>query len=73
MELYHETEVGKGVVMLNLKEKETYLWFLKVGILITLMWLPFYLVFWPGVGMHDEIYVSQNPKGSTNQPIMYGL
>lgn len=59
--------------MLDLKNKENFLWIMKVGVFITLIWFPFYLAFWPGVGMHDEIYVSQYPKGSTNQPIMYGL
>ncbi len=56
-----------------LKNKNDLFWILKIASLISVIWLPFYLTFYPGVGMHDEIYVSQNPKGSTNQPIMYGI
>lgn len=55
------------------RNRDSLLWILKVACLISLVWLPFYLTFYPGVGMHDEISVSQSPKGSTNQPIMYGI
>ena len=48
-------------------------WILTVGTLISLCWLPFFLAFYPGVGMNDEIYVMQDPIGMTNQPIMYNL
>lgn len=56
-----------------LQNKKNILWIIKVALVISIIWLPFYLTFYPGVGMHDEIYVSQHPKGSTNQPIMYGI
>jgi hypothetical protein len=55
------------------KNREAINWILKLGSMILLIWLPFFLTFYPGVGMHDEIYVSQNPKGTSNQPIMYNL
>ncbi len=48
-------------------------WILTVGTLISFCWLPFFLAFYPGVGMKDEIYVMQDPFGMTNQPIMYNL
>lgn len=48
-------------------------WILTMGMLISLCWLPFFLAFYPGVGMNDEIYVMQDPIGMTNQPIMYNL
>lgn len=48
-------------------------WIFTVGTLISLCWLPFFLAFYPGVGMKDEIYVMQDPVGMTNQPIMYNL
>ena len=54
-------------------DKEKFIWIIRVALLIVIVWIPFYISFYPGVGMHDEIYVSQNPKGSTNQPIMYGI
>ena len=53
--------------------KEKLIWILWVALFIVIIWTPLYLTFYPGVGMHDEIYVSQHPKGSTNQPIMYGI
>lgn len=54
-------------------KKENKKWILTVGTLISLCWLPFFLAFYPGVGMNDEIYVMQDPIGMTNQPIMYNL
>ena len=53
----------------NLDKKEFYL----LGIFFILVWLPFYLAFFPGVGMHDEIYASIHPFQSANQPIMYNI
>lgn len=54
----------------NLDNKK---WIPLVGSLISICWLPFFLAFYPGVGMNDEIYVMQDPIGMTNQPILYNL
>lgn len=44
----------------------------KLSLFFLFIWLPFYLAFFPGVGMHDEIYVSIHPKSAT-QPFMYNI
>ena len=61
------------MIQCDCNEMDNKKWILTVGTLISFCWLPFFLAFYPGVGMKDEIYVMQDPLGMTNQPIMYNL
>jgi len=42
-----------------------------MSLFLMFAWLPFYITFYPGVGMHDEIYCAQNLIGLNNQPFIY--
>lgn len=59
--------------MVLLKNKDDFRWIFKIGLLIAICWLPFFLAFYPGLGMNDEISAMQKPFELTNQPIMYNL
>lgn len=39
--------------------------------LMMLAWLPYFLTFYPGTGMQDEIFAMRHPVETSNQPLMY--
>lgn len=44
-----------------------------VGLLIFICWFPFFLTFYPGLGMNDEINIMQRPFEMLGHPITYNI
>lgn len=47
---------------------KTLIW---VALFFVLSWLPYFLTFYPGTAMHDEIFAMRDPFGCSNQPLFY--
>ncbi|MFT8675305.1 DUF6020 family protein [Acetobacter sp.] len=45
----------------------------KITLFIFIVWMPFYLTFFPGVGLQDEIYSSIKSTEMINQPFLYNI
>ncbi|XOQ51804.1 MAG: hypothetical protein ACFWT7_00255 [Succiniclasticum sp.] len=43
------------------------------AVLLCIFWIPFYIAFFPGTVMQDEIFAMRNPMGIANQPLIYNL
>lgn len=56
----------------NNRTKKVVIYILSITSVLFILWLPFFLTFYPGVGMHDEIYCAVHPQGASfNQPFIY--
>lgn len=52
--------------------KVSYKVLIGIALFLFLAWLPYFLAFYPGTSMQDEIFAMRDPFGCSNQPLFYG-
>ena len=56
-----------------LKGKVERIFFICCPSILFIAWLPYFLTFYPGTGMQDEVFGMHSPRGVTNQPLYYDV
>ena len=56
----------------SFKEKQG-IQFKYLPLVFIILWFPYYVTFYPGTGMQDEVWAMQHPFGAANQPFFYSL
>lgn len=62
-----------NIIETGMEKKSLIFFFILLPVILFAFWLPYFLSFYPGTGMQDELLAIHDPIRVSNQPLYYNL